>query len=277
MVIAPTPPPQSGALANSNANVESKGIGNAKPKSYRKIAVASGKGGVGKTWLAITLAHALANKNRKVLLFDGDLGLANVDIQLGLMPKHDLGGVLAGRLPLNQAAMNYEDGGFDVIAGRSGSGNLANISVSRLHSLGEDITMLSSSYDHVVFDLGAGVERTVRNLANQVDTVLVVTTDEPTALTDAYAFIKLTHMERPNLDLRVVVNMANSTNEGERTYNTILKACQGFLKFSPSLAGVIRRDSKVRETIRNQTSILVRFPNTEAANDVRSIVDNLLR
>ena len=83
-------------------------------------------------------------------------------------------------------------------------------------------------------------------------------------------------MERPNLDLRVIVNMANSTKEGERTYNTILKACQGFLKFSPTLAGVIRRDNKVRETIRNQTSILMRFPNTEAANDVRSIAEELL-
>ncbi|MAV87825.1 MAG: cobyrinic acid a,c-diamide synthase [Rhodospirillaceae bacterium] len=245
-------------------------------RPHQKIAIASGKGGVGKTWLSITLSHALADKGRKVLLFDGDLGLANVDIQLGLMPKHDLGGVLAGRLPLNQATTAYQDGGFDIIAGRSGSGNLADIPTNRLRSLSEDITMLSASYDQVVFDLGAGVERTVRSLANQVDVVFVVTTDEPTALTDAYAFIKLTHMERPNLDLKVIVNMANSTKEGERTYNTILKACEGFLKFSPALAGVVRRDTKVRETIRNQTSILVRFPNTEAANDVRTIVDRFI-
>ena len=245
-------------------------------RPHQKIAIASGKGGVGKTWLSITLCHALANKGKKVLLFDGDLGLANVDIQLGLMPKHDLGGVLAGRLPLNQATTAYSDGGFDIIAGRSGSGNLADIATSRLRSLSEDITLLSASYDQVVFDLGAGVERTVRSLANQVDVVFVVTTDEPTALTDAYAFIKLTHMERPNLELKVIVNMANSTKEGERTYNTILKACEGFLKFSPALAGVVRRDTKVRETIRNQTSILVRFPNTEAANDVRMIVDRLI-
>lgn len=245
-------------------------------RPHQKIAIASGKGGVGKTWLSITLCHALANKGKKVLLFDGDLGLANVDIQLGLMPKHDLGGVLAGRLPLNQATTAYSDGGFDIIAGRSGSGNLADIATSRLRSLSEDITLLSASYDQVVFDLGAGVERTVRSLANQVDVVFVVTTDEPTALTDAYAFIKLTHIERPNLELKVIVNMANSTKEGERTYNTILKACEGFLKFSPALAGVVRRDTKVRETIRNQTSILVRFPNTEAANDVRIIVDKLI-
>ena len=256
----------------SNNNNSKKKI----KRPHQKIAIASGKGGVGKTWLSITLCHALANKGKKVLLFDGDLGLANVDIQLGLMPKHDLGGVLAGRLPLNQATTAYSDGGFDIIAGRSGSGNLADIATSRLRSLSEDITLLSASYDQVVFDLGAGVERTVRSLANQVDVVFVVTTDEPTALTDAYAFIKLTHMERPNLELKVIVNMANSTKEGERTYNTILKACEGFLKFSPALAGVVRRDTKVRETIRNQTSILVRFPNTEAANDVRMIVDKLI-
>ena len=258
--------------------VESKNNNSKKEviRPHQKIAIASGKGGVGKTWLSITLCHALANKGKKVLLFDGDLGLANVDIQLGLMPKHDLGGVLAGRLPLNQATTAYSDGGFDIIAGRSGSGNLADIATSRLRSLSEDITLLSASYDQVVFDLGAGVERTVRSLANQVDVVFVVTTDEATALTDAYAFIKLTHIERPNLELKVIVNMANSTKEGERTYNTILKACEGFLKFSPALAGVVRRDTKVRETIRNQTSILVRFPNTEAANDVRIIVDKLI-
>ncbi len=246
--------------------VQSKGI----------YAVASGKGGVGKTWFAITLSQALANLGRKTLLFDGDLGLANVDIQLGLMPKHDLGAVVSGKLPLNQATLTFEDGGFDIIAGRSGSGNLANVSANRLHSLGEDLILLSAAYQNVVLDLGAGVERTVRNLANHVDTILVVTTDEPTALTDAYAFIKVTQMERPNTDIRVVVNMANSTKEGERTYNTILKACEGFLKFSPPLAGVIRRDPKVRDTIRAQSPILIRFPNTEAAIDVGNIVNDLV-
>lgn len=258
--------------SNPNPQAASETI----PRSNGIFAVASGKGGVGKTWFAITLSHALAQKGRKTLLFDGDLGMANVDIQLGLMPKYDLGGVISGKLPLNQAALTFEDGGFDIIAGHSGSGNLANVSANRLHSLGEDLILLSSAYQNVVLDLGAGVERTVRNLTNHVNTVLVVTTDEPTALTDAYAFIKITHMERPKTDIRVVVNMANSTKEGERTYNTILKACEGFLKFSPPLAGVIRRDTKVRDSIRAQTPILVRFPNTEAAVDVTNIVDKLV-
>ena len=245
-------------------------------KIPKMIAVASGKGGVGKTWFAITLSHAFAKAGRKTLLFDGDLGLANVDIQLGLMPKHDLGAVVSGRMPLNQATTTYEEGGFDIVAGRSGSGNLANVSAKSLNTLAEELILLSQAYDQVILDLGAGVERTVRNLTNSVDTILVITTDEPTAMTDAYAFIKISHMERTNLDIRVVINLANSIREGERTYNTILKACQGFLKFSPPLAGVIRRDNKVRESIRKQTSILVRYPNTEAANDVESIVKKLL-
>jgi len=114
-------------------------------KGRNVIAVASGKGGVGKTWLAITLAHALARAGARTLLFDGDLGLANVDIQLGLMPKHDLGSVLAGRLTLSQVAMTYEDGGFDIIAGRSGSGRLADIAPSRLQILGDDLASVAGT------------------------------------------------------------------------------------------------------------------------------------
>lgn len=239
------------------------------------VAIASGKGGVGKTWFAITLTHALAEEKLRTLLFDGDLGLANLDIQLGLMPKHDLGSVIAGRLTLNQSVLKYEEGNFDIIAGRSGSGGLANVPVSRLQVLGEDLHSLSTNYDKVIIDLGAGVERTVRQLTQSVSTCLVVATDEPTSLTDAYAFIKVTHMERPGTDIRVVINMANSTHEGERTYNTLLKACEGFLKISPPLIGVIRRDNKVRESIKSQVSILTRFPKTEAANDVKQIAEKL--
>ncbi|MBL4748841.1 MAG: MinD/ParA family protein [Magnetovibrio sp.] len=246
-------------------------------KGQNILAVASGKGGVGKTWLAITLASALSAKDRKVLLFDGDLGLANLDIQLGLMPKHDLGSVIAGRLTLNQAVLPFPAGGFDIIAGRSGSGGLANIPTSRLQMLNEDLALLAQAYDHVILDLGAGVERTVRQLTHNVGRCLVVATDEPTSLTDAYAFIKLTHMERPSLDICVVINAANSTREGERTYNTLLKACEGFLKISPPLLGVVRRDPKVREIIKAQVPLLLRYPNTEAAKDVKSIVQKLLK
>lgn len=240
------------------------------------FAIASGKGGVGKTWLSVTLCHALALAGRKTLLFDGDLGLANVDIQLGLEPRHDLAGVISGRCQLGDAIVSYDDGGFDVVAGRSGSGSLANLSPDRLAGLSTALADMAPVYDHIVLDLGAGVERTVRQLAAQAQTSLVVTSDEPTALTDAYAFIKLLLLQQTDIDVRIVVNMAASTSEGERTYATLRKACASFLKMAPPLAGVIRRDNKVKETIRNQASLLTRYPNCTAAQDVETLVRRLM-
>ncbi len=239
-------------------------------------AIASGKGGVGKTWFSITLAHALAKAGAKVLLFDGDLGLANLDIQLGLTPKHDLGGVIAGRLTLNQVVTTYDEGDFDIIAGRSGSGGLVNISAGRMKLLSDDLGVLAAEYDKVLIDLGAGVERTVQQLTHSAGSVIVLITDEPTSLTDAYAYIKVTHTENPGLEFKVVANIVNSTREGERTYNTLLKACEGFLKISPALLGVVRRDPKVPEAIRRQTSLLTRYPNAEAASDVENIAKKLI-
>src|SRR3546814_12869100 len=103
------------------------------------LAIASGKGGVGKTWLSVTLAQALARSGQRVLLFDGDLGLANVDIQLGLQPHNDLGGVLDGSYALKEAVAAHAGGGFDVIAGRSGTGSLADIPAARLQQLTDDL------------------------------------------------------------------------------------------------------------------------------------------
>lgn len=240
------------------------------------VAVASGKGGVGKTWLSVSLSQALSNAGKATMLFDGDLGLANVDIQLDLAPERDLGGVIAGRYGLESAKVRYDIGGFDVIAGRSGSGNLANLPSNRLGGLISDLVTLSNGYGYVVLDLGAGIERTVRQFATLAGTCLVVTNDEPTSLTDAYAFIKLTHQQFPGMDLRVVVNMADSVSEGQRTYGTIRKACESFLKFTPPLAGIIRRDSAVKESIRHQTPLLTRHPNSKAAEDIEALARRLI-
>lgn len=247
------------------------------PKASNVIAIASGKGGVGKTWFSITLAQALAARRKKLLLFDADLGLANVHIQLGHLPDRDLGSVLAGRMPLRRAAAPVAEAGFDVIAGRSGSGSLANIPSTRLVSLRNEMMVLAKDYDVVLLDLGAGVERTVRMLSAQAGKYLMVTTDEPTALTDAYAFIKLTYLMDPRADIRVVINMAENAREGEATYQTLLKACKGFLDLSPRMAGVIRRDSRVKDTIRAQAPILTKYPNSKASMDVIAIADKLLR
>ncbi len=244
-------------------------------RGHNVVAVASGKGGVGKTWFSITLCHALARRGRKTLLFDGDLGLANVDIQLGLTPRHDLGMVLDGQVTLHGAAERYPDGGFDIIAGRSGSGNLATLPGQRLSGLRGDLLAMARSYDCVVMDMAAGVDRTVRQLSGPAGISLVVTTDEPTSLTDAYAFIKVTRGANPAADVRLVVNMAQTPREGERTYKTLLRACENFLKYTPPLAGIVRRDQRVREAIRSQTPLLMRSPQSEAAQDVEAIAARL--
>ncbi len=248
------------------------------PAARRKIiAVASGKGGVGKTWFSISLSQALSQSGQRTLLFDGDLGLANVDIQLGLMPKQDLAGVIAGKLTLPQAITNYREGQFDILAGRSGAGNLAMLPVQRLVTLRDNLMRLAGKYDRVILDLSAGVDRTVQTLAAAAGTALVVTTDEPTSLTDAYAFIKLTVADHPEADLRIVVNMAETSNSGRETYETLRKACYNFLGREIPLAGIVRNDSKVRESIRRQTALLTRHPSAEAAQDVEAIAARLKR
>jgi len=245
------------------------------PNNRRIIAIASGKGGVGKTWLAITLAQTLAKQGRRTLLFDGDLGLANVDIQLGLMPETDLQTVFNGSTALTDAIMEHPETGFDIIAGRSGAGGLARLPEERLDALGARLIDLAPTYDHLLIDLGAGIETTVRRLVRPAGTVLAVTTDEPTSLTDAYAFIKLTVRDTSSTDIRVVVNMAPSKAAGEHAYRTLAKACSNFLKFTPALAGIVRRDARVPDSIRHQTPLLARFPNCEAAEDVAAIAQGL--
>lgn len=263
----------------SEATAEQIDDNNARP-TFRKapnvIAIASGKGGVGKTWFSITLSHALALAGKKVLLFDGDLGLANVDVQLGLMPKRDLNDVIRGRLGLDKVIQEYEDGGFDIIAGRSGQASLSALPSQRLTLLRDQLIDVASEYDVVLIDLGAGVDRTVRMLSASAARTLLVTTDEPTSLTDAYAFIKLGSAAGLSKNVGIVVNQATNKNEGEKTYKTLLKACENFLRLKPPLVGMVRHDSKVKDSIRHQTPILTRSPNSEAAEDVEKIAALIL-
>lgn len=262
-------------MSESNVAAIDASIDNPLSPSFRRgtniIAVASGKGGVGKTFFSITLTQALTRMGKRVLLFDGDLGLANVDVQLGLMPKRDLNDVIRGRLSLDKVIQPYEDGGFDIIAGRSGQASLSALPSQRLAMLRDQLLEVSDNYDVVVIDLGAGVDRTVRMFSAMATRTLLVTTEEPTSLTDGYAFIKLGSAAGMSKNVSIVVNQAQSASEGEKTYKTLLKACENFLRLSPPLAGMVRSDPRVRETIRHQTPLLTRSPNTEAASDVEKI------
>jgi flagellar biosynthesis protein FlhG len=259
----------------------------------RLVAIASGKGGVGKTWLAITLAQSLAARGRKVLLVDGDLGLANVDIQLGLTPRHDLAALLSGRRGLNDVIMRYATAelpaaAFDILPGRSGASSVATLELGVLGRLLQGIRQLNS-YDMVLLDLGAGIDPAMRFMAASADTLLVISTDEPTALADAYAVLKLQARDRnarnetgsglaadATNDVRLVINQSTSLASGRRTYDVLARACGTFLGQTPSLAGIIRRDGHVADAIRRQTTLLTRHPNTPAAEDVARIAAGLM-
>ena len=259
----------------------------------RVIAIASGKGGVGKTWLSITLAHVLAARGARVLLFDGDFGLANIDIQLGLTPSRDLSDVAAGRAALSDVITRYtgHDGNvpeFAILPGRSGASVLSGLDVPALDLLLTELRGLSA-YDTILLDLGAGIDRITRRLAAWADTLLVVTTDEPTALTDAYAVLKLHARDRVVLggdasgggearsaiDARIVINQTSSNTSGERAYATLARACTSFLGRTPPLAGLIRKDPCVSEAIRRQALLASRHPNAQAVQDVERLAERL--
>ena len=250
----------------------------------RTIAVASGKGGVGKTCIAISLAATLAGTSRRVLLVDGDLGLANVDVQLGLTPDRDLGDLIDGRGTLRETVTAFAAGGFDVLPGRAGSGALSTLPSGDLEAL---LLRLSGQrdYDVVIVDLGAGVDRMTRRMACWAETLVVIATDEPTSLADAYVVLKLHAQDKvrlataatrcPPMDARVVVNQAATHASGERTFATLARVCQRFLGIRPEQAGIVRQDACVPGAIRSQKPLPLRFPASAAAQDIARIAAGL--
>ena len=265
--------------ASTSSPLADKGSSSGSGNERKLITIASGKGGVGKTWLSVTLAHSLARTGKRVLLFDGDLGLANVDIQLGLTPEQDLGAVIAGDAALDDVIARYtaaDETSFDVVPGKSGSGALGNLSRAMLERIRGDLVTAAARYDRVLLDLSAGIDNAVTTLSAHKGEILVVMSPDPTSLTDAYAFIKLTVMRNPKSDIRIVVNNAENRKDGDRVYQAIKRACEGFLKISPPLAGIIRSDRRVTDAIRAQVPLLARHPQSEAAADVESLMAKLV-
>jgi flagellar biosynthesis protein FlhG len=243
------------------------------------VAIASGKGGVGKTFLAIALAQSHARTGRRTLLLDGDLGLANIDVQLGIQPKGDLLSVVSGGMDMAAAVSQVDGGagagGFDVLAGRSGSGALRALPARDIHLLGESIKLVAARYDRAIVDLGAGLDAAMLDIAAFCGRVLVVLTDEPTSLTDAYALIKVISQRPGAPALAVAVNMASDEREAGRSYGALERACLKFLGFAPPLAGFVLRDPRVRDAIRAQTPYLTRSPGGPAASGIARLSASL--
>jgi flagellar biosynthesis protein FlhG len=163
--------------------------------------------------------------------------------------------------------------GLALLPGRSGSGGLSGLPTDTLNGVLAGLAALP--YDCVLLDLGAGLDAATRHMAASADTCLVLATEEPTSLTDAYAVIKLHSAARPGGDIRIVVNQATTPAAGQRTYATLSRACTAFLHRTPPLAGIVRRDERVRDAIRRQMPLLNRHPASPAGADVVAIAETL--
>jgi flagellar biosynthesis protein FlhG len=238
-------------------------------------AIASGKGGTGKTFIASTLAQALANEGERVLLFDGDLGLSNVAVQLGLAHADSFSSVLAGTLAVHDAATPFcrranKLGKVDVLAGPSGGGGPAAVDAATVMRTVAALR-LSIGYDRVVLDLGAGVEDTVMRFATAADECFVVQTPDPAALTDAYAFIKLYIRRAGGRIPGFLVNQAANAREAGEAAAALTTFCENFLNIAPAGAGFVRHDAKVRDAVRRQTPLLKLHPGCAAADDIIAV------
>ena len=170
-----------------------------------------------------------------------------------------------------QSALDATRAGYE-----AGTRNIVDVLQAQRTFFAAQRDYANARYDYVILDLAAGVDEPVRLLAEIAGTLLVVTTDEPTALTDAYAFMKLTAAPVRHADCRILINLAASHEDGERTYQKLRKTAANFLKFDPQLAGVVRRDDRVRDSVRHQMSHLARHPTSESAHDVETVARGVI-
>jgi flagellar biosynthesis protein FlhG len=231
--------------------------------SCRSIAVTSGKGGVGKSNISLLLAQALARCNKRVLLFDADLGLANIHILLGINPRYNLGHMLRGECTLEQILCTGPDG-ITLAPGASGIETIANLDAMSLERLVRQFAELEAKHDFMVIDTGAGIGQASVRLASAANSVLLVLTPEPTSLADAYATAKVLFahgMER----ISVMVNMAASDREATEIFGKLQTLVKNFLHKEISLAGMLPFDKDVPRMVREQRSVIQTKPSSTFA------------
>lgn len=238
------------------------------------IAVTSGKGGVGKSSLALNLAVAAASRDRRVVLVDADLGLANLDVMCGVNPSAGLADVIAGRRHLSEITVPTHYG-IDLVPGASGIAALADLDDEDRQRLLAQMETLERAADLIVIDTGAGISRNVVRFAAAADEVYVIATPEPTSITDAYAAIKLISMTKEHAAVRLVVNQASSRREAGKVGGRIASVSRRFLGLSVDEAGYILQDSKVGEAVRLRRPLVRAFPGSEAALCIASLAKKL--
>jgi len=243
----------------------------------RSIAVASGKGGVGKTSFVINLALSLVNSGQRTVIFDADLGLANVDVMLGLSPKFDIRHVLNGEVQLKDIVFSTEYG-FDVIPASSGVQELTNLSSEQKLLLKSQMEEVFKKYDYLIFDASAGISENVLFFLVLAGERIVISTPEPTSIADAYALVKVGYKKHKIKDFYLVVNMVKDEIEGKRVYQQILYVLEKFLpEVKLSYLGSIPFDECVRKAIKSQVPYLKVCPESSVSDKLKAITLKLIR
>lgn len=239
-------------------------------RKLRVIAVTSGKGGVGKTNFTVNLALALAEFGQRVIILDGDMGLANVDIVLGLTAKYTIEHVLAGEKTLEQVLLAGPQG-IGIIPGGAGVQGLANLERNKLSNVIANFGRLEGITDLLLIDTGAGVGHTVINFLKAADDVIVMTTPEPTSLADAYGLIKTLRQETDEATIHVVVNRVNSEADARETFGRLEMVVHRFLEGSLNFMGWVYDDPFVGRSIIKQEPLAISFPESPSYKCIRWI------
>lgn len=240
----------------------------------RVIAVTSGKGGVGKTNFSSNLSLVMARTGQRVIAVDADLGLANLHVILGVTPRYHLEHVIRGERTLRDT-LHEAPGGIQIIAGGSGITELANLDETRRDAFVAGLSELDALADIILLDTGAGLSRNVLAFLCAVEEIIVVTTPEPTAITDAYATIKVVSKENPSARLMLVVNMAQSEAEAEAVAGRLMQIAGQFLRVQLEFLGYIPHDPAVSRAVRIQKPFTVSAPDSAAAQAIARIAAQL--
>lgn len=240
------------------------------------IAVTGGKGGVGKSNLSVNLSIALAEMRRRVVLLDADLGLANVDVLLGLKADKNLADVLSGECSLKEILVTGP-AGIKVVPASSGVQQMASLGAQQHAGLIHAFSELSHDLDVLVVDTAAGISDSVVSFVCASQEIIVVVCDEPSSITDAYALIKLLNTQYGQVRFRVIANMTRSTQEGLSLFNKLNTVCERFLDVTLQYLGNVPFDENVRKAVQKQQPLLTFAPQSKAAVAIRKIAEQVDR
>lgn len=247
-----------------------------KGKQAKTIAIFSGKGGVGKSNFAVNFAICLSKQGKKVLIFDLDIGMGNVDVLLGLYPKHNLTTMFEKNLPISDI-IEVGPGHLSYIASGNGLNDLFSMKKEQIQFFIDQLSHIAQEYDYFIFDLGAGMSEEHVEFISASDECIVISTPEPTSYMDAYSAMKHIIMTNPLVNMSLLINNASSTKEGEQTYNHLRIVVQNFLKYEIKLFGILPNDPIVSEAVRQQVPFYMLNPRAKISKLLAKTVLDYLK